>query len=262
MADYTFTVDGVDICDEYGASLIDFAEELPQPKVIKVPIPAGIDLDITDAFGAVGYTNGKHDISLLVQGADEVERMERVRGLIAYLHGQMMDYALSWDEGYNYTGRFFVKVERVVDYASRVIVSIDHKPFKSKYETVEFDAALVNPYILQGSTRYQDLRITLAQAATVSLDGGEAQSFGAGTSLIASDVFGYSHDVAVTLADWLLKIDEENEDIIVNTDSHPITITSGNLTVADAPYTITNGNLVFDDYAKQIVKLKYYRWDV
>lgn len=262
MADYTFTVDGVDICDEYGASLIDFAEELPQPKVIKVPIPAGIDLDITDAFGAVGYTNGKHDISLLVQGADEVERMERVRGLIAYLHGQMMDYALSWDEGYSYTGRFFVKVERVVNYASRVVVSIDHKPFKRKYETVEFDAALVNPYVLEGSARYQDLRITLAQAATVSLDGGTAQSFGAGTSIIAENVLGYSHDVAVTLADWLLKIDEDANNIIVNTDLHPITITDGNLTVADAPYSITNGNLVFDDYANQIVKLKYYRWDV
>lgn len=259
MADYTFTVDGVDICDEYGASLIDFAEELPQPKIIKVAIPAGADLDITDAFGSVGYSNGRHDISLLVQGADEVERMERVRGLIAYLHGQMMDYALSWDAGYSYTGRFLVKVERVVDYASRVIVSIDRKPFKSKYETVEFDAALVNPYILQGSTRYQDLRITLAQAATVSLDGGEAQSFEAGTHLLAADLLGYSHDIAVTLADWVMRLDEENENVIINTDSHPITITNGNLTVADAPYTITNGNLVF---AKQIVTLRYYRWDV
>jgi hypothetical protein len=143
-----------------------------------------------------------------------------------------------------------------------VIVSIDHKPFKSKYETVEFDAALENPYVLEGSTRYQDLRITLLQAATVSIDGGEVQSLEAGSYLLAADLLGYSHDVAVTLADWLLKIDEENENIIVNTDSHPIAITDGNLTIADAPYTITNGNLVFDDYAKQQVTLRYYRWDV
>lgn len=262
MADYTFTVDGTDVCDEYGAHLLDFSEELPQPKVIKVPIPAGFDLDITDAFGAVGYTNGKHDIDLLVIGDDEAERMERVRRLIAYLHGQMMDYGLSWDAGYSYRGRFYVAVERVVDYASRVTVSIDRRPYKTKLETVRLDAHPTATFELVGSVKYQNLRVTLLQQGSAALDGGAAQSLAAGTHTVAEELTGYSHDLAVTLADWLMYLDELTGNYMVNADAHPVTVTDGDLTIADAPYTITDGNMVFADTAKQKVVLKYYRWDL
>lgn len=262
MADYTFTVDGTDVCAEYGAHLLDFAEELPQPKVIKVSIPAGIDLDITDAFGAIGYTNGTHTLSLLVVGEDETERVERVRQLVAYLHGKMMDYGLSWDAGYSYRGRFLVAVERVVDYASRVTVTIDRKPWKSKREIVSLDAHPTADFVIDGSVSYQDIKVKLLVPASVSVDGGTSQSLSAGTHTVASSLQGSDHEVSVTLSDWLMYLDEETNNIVVNTSSHTVTVADGDVTVSDAPYTIANGNLVFTDTAKQEVKLSYYRLDL
>lgn len=262
MADYTFTVDGTDVCDEFGARLLDFSEELPEPKVIKVSIPAGLDLDITDAFGAIGYTNGKHDLSLLVRGADEPQRMERVRSLIAFLHGKMMDYALSWDTGYSYRGRFAVRVERVVDYASRVTVSIDRRPYKTKAERVTFEAAPSHTHVLTGSARYQDLRITLAQAGTVRFDGGTVQQVEAGTELIASDVLGYSHDVYVRLTDWLMYLDHRNENYVINAVSHRVVVSGGDLSISNAPYMISDGDMVFSGAESQKAVLDYYRWDL
>jgi len=258
MADYTITVGGTDVCAAYGASLLDFAETLPQPKVVKVSIPAGIDIDITDAFGAMGYANGKHSVTLLVRGGDEAERMRRVRELVALLHGKMLDYALSWDAGYTYRGRMQLSVERAAPYASRVVLDIDRRPWKTKRETVVLDAHPSATHVLEGSVRWHELKATLAQDATARIDGGAATSHAAGTRLLAADLHGSEHTVLVTVADWLMYVDED-ANLVVN--PHYGGVTDGDVQVGSS-YTVTDGDMAFALALAQRVTLRYYRWDL
>ena len=62
LRDRYITFDGTNLKTEYGLIYSSFEEELPEPKVIKVEIPAGIDLDISDSLGVMGYHNGKHTL--------------------------------------------------------------------------------------------------------------------------------------------------------------------------------------------------------
>ena len=96
MRDRNLTFNGVDLRDTYGLIYSSFEEEMPEPKVIKVSIPAGLDLDITDSLGTIGMTNGRHVLKFLVYGETEADRLEAKRALMAMFHGRRATYELSW----------------------------------------------------------------------------------------------------------------------------------------------------------------------
>lgn len=212
---YTVTFDGTDLCEEFGAVLTKFEMEPPPPKVLKVEIPGGSDLDITESVGFVAYSNGTHEFSFMLKGDDLPEQL---RLFAALVHGTMADYALSWDEGYTYHGRWAIdSVERLARNAILVTCSVDRYPWKTSEGRVSLD---VNSHpsgsvLMEGSTYYDDIKLVTKQAASVVIGVtpmGEWST--AGTHDVAETVYG-RNTVTVTVADWWQYLD--GTDLVVNT---------------------------------------------
>lgn len=257
-SDYALVAGGTDICSEYGAIISTFAETLPEPKVIKVDIPAGADLDITDALGAMGYHNGTHTLGVLVKADTEAERLAAVRAIVALLHGKRMDYQLTWDAGYTFTGRFAVAVERRSPLASWLTITSDRAPWKRHtQESVDLNCHPSATYTLEGSSRYHNVQAVLRQAAATRInDEAGVYHDAAGTFTLAADSWGDT-PVTVTVSDWLMYVDGTNQ--VVNSSKIAV---SGTNAVIDSDYTVTDGNMVFADEAKQRVTVRFYRWDL
>lgn len=257
-SDYALVAGGTNICSEYGAVISTFSEKLPEPKIIMVDIPAGSDLDITDALGAMGYHNGSHTLGVLVKANTETARRNAVRAIVALLHGKRMDYQLTWDAGYTFTGRFAVAVERRSPLASWLTITSDRAPWKRHArEAVDVNCHPSGSYTLDGSVRFHNVRAILRQAGTtkVGSDATVARD-AAGTYTLATDVYGRTV-LTFTVADWLMYVSGSN--VVVK--SGKISISSGNA-VIDSTYTITNGNIVFADEADQHVTVGFDRWDL
>lgn len=257
-SDHTIVVDGTDLRDA-GALLSKFAETLPEPKVVKVSIPAGLDLDITDSLGAIGYHNGKHTLTLYVNAETEAERMRLTRGLVSLMHGNMLDYRLSWDEGYIYRGRFAVKLERLSPRSSRVTLDIDRNPWKrmTAIETVDVICHPTGTVELDGSKRFHTVKAKGLQDFETSINGGTAQSWAAGTRTLAADLYD-GDEIAITVGDWLMYVDEGG-DLVVNEDYYSL---SGSAVTVDSSYEVTDGDIAFAAEVAQHATVSYYRWDL
>lgn len=262
MANYTITVGGTDLCEELGATIYEFSEELPEPKVHKVEIPAGLDLDITDALGVVGYHNGKHVLRLLVAADDETRRVEKVRRLVALLHGVMADYQLSWDEGYTYRGRFTVEVRRVTPTDSYVALTVDRSPWKvHTRESIDLNVHPYIEYTLKGSSRYHSIGAKLLQSGKTRIGSeGSVTRSGSGTYTLANDAYGDTF-TAFYLDSWLMY--ESGTDLIVNSSKFTV---SGTDAVIDADWEINldrdTYDMIFPDEAKQHITLYWNRYDL
>ena len=258
MADYTITVGGTDLCEELGATIYEFSEVLPEPKIHKVEIPAGLDLDITDALGPVGYHNGKHVLKLLVPASDEEGRVEKVRRLVTLLHGVMADYKLSWDVDSTYRGRFTAEVQRVTPMNSYVALTVDRSPWKvHARESVDLNAHPSASHRLSGSKRYHDIRARLLQAGTTKIGSASAVTrSAAGTYALAEEAYGDTQ-TAFTVSDWLMYASGTN--LVVKDSKFS---TSGTDAAIDAGYTVADGNMVFPDEAKQHVTLYWNRYEL
>lgn len=142
MARSTITVGGVDICSRFGLVLTDESEfSPPEPKAHIVEVPGGgSDIDLTDSLGMVGYSNREHRIVLATHDVSDFE-MKKTE-ISNMLHGRRLEYQLSFDPGYTYTGRFSVsEYRRYLGYAT-VSVDISADPWKSKgIQTYRIDAA-------------------------------------------------------------------------------------------------------------------------
>lgn len=258
LRDRYITFDGTNLKTAYGLQYSSFEEELPEPKVIKVEIPAGLDLDISDSIGVLGWHNGKHVLKFLLYGDTQAERLEKKQAVIAKMHGKRANYTLSWDNGYTYTGRAKVSVEHLFDNADVITIEIDRSPWKvHSQESIDLNAHPSASYTLQGSTRYHNIRAKLLQAGTTKI-GSEAAvtRSAAGTYTLATDAYGDTATI-FTVEDWLMYVSGTN--LVVNSSKFSV---SGTNAVIDASYTVTNGNMVFPDEAKQHVTLYWYRYDL
>lgn len=257
-SDYALVAGGTNICSEYGAVISTFAETLPEPKVIKVDIPAGADLDITDALGAMGYHNGTHTLGVLVKADSEQARRDAVRAIVALLHGKRMDYQLTWDSGYTYTGRFAVAVERRSPLASWLTITSDRAPWKRHTrESVDLIAHPSVSYVMEGSERFNYVIAILAQAGTTKVGSAAAVARdAAGAYTLASDLYGRT-TLTFTVSDWLMYVSGTN--LVVNSSKYSV---SGTDAVIDSAYAVTNGNMVFEAEAKQHVRVNFARMDL
>ena len=212
--DYRVVFDGTDLCEEFGAVLSKFEMEPPEPKVTKVEIPAGSDLDITESVGFVAYRNGVHTFGLVLCGDDLPERLRRLTGLV---HGTMADYTLSWDPGYTYRGRWAIEsVERLAANGILVTISVDRHPWKRSEGrvTLEVNSHPTGTVVMEGSTYYDDVRLTHAQSADVTVGTTPMGSFdGEGEDVVAETVYGRNR-VTVEVDDWWQYLDGTN--LVVN----------------------------------------------
>ena len=259
MRDRNLTFNGVDLRDTYGLIYSSFEEDMPEPKVIKVSIPAGLDLDITDSLGTIGMTNGRHVLKFLVYGETEADRLEVKRALMALLHGRRAAYELSWDEGYSYTGRAKLSFAHKTENADLITIDIDRSPWKTStaLETVELVCGPTATYVLTGSVRYHDIKAKLLQSGSTKIGSASAVTrSAAGTYLLDSDAYGNTQ-IQVTVDDWPFYIDNGN--LVVNPDYYSL---SGSNAVINSTYTITDGDMYFADANLQKVVITYYRWDL
>ena len=251
---YTVNVDGVDICETYGVTLSKFEQEPPEPKIITVDIPAGVDIDITNAIGATAFHNGVHRFVFAITGTDIVER---TRALKNALHGYYKPYELSWDSGYTYKGRWQVtEIERLSYDARLVTVEVSYYPFKTKTESVVIDSHPVGTYTLTGSMRYGEIPIKLNQAATVQI-GSAVYNLQAGTHSIAGDFEGDT-TVTVTVSEWYYYVDGTN--LIVNPDYY--TQSGTDVTFTNPPFSVDGTNIKCEGDEKQRSTLTFTRKDV
>lgn len=258
LRDRYVTFGGTNLKDAYGLQYSSFDEELPEPKIVKVDIPAGLDLDITDALGPMGYHDGKHTLRFLLYGDTQDERLEKKQAIISKLHGKRANYTLSWEPSYTYTGRAKVSVEHLFDNADVITLEIDRTPWKvSTVETIDLVCHPSATHLLTGSERYHQLKANMQQGGTTKVGTAAAvERATAGLYLLADDVYGDTN-VTITVNDWLMYVDGTN--LVVKDSKFSM---SGTNAVIDSTYTVTNGNMVFADEAKQHVTLTYYRWDL
>lgn len=260
LRDRYITFEGTNLKTEYGLQYSSFEEELPKPKVIKVEIPAGLDLDITDSLGVLGYHNGKHTLKFLLYGETQAERLEKKQAIIAKLHGRRANYTLSWDSGYTYTGRATVKVQHLFENADLITVEIDRNPWKvGAVEYVDVNSHPSSSHTLTGSSRYHSVKAVMRQAGTtkVGLDTPVSRLVG-GTYDLASDLY-EDTEITITVSDWLFYID--GTDLVVNPSHVAEAIGSTDYTI-DSIYTVTDGDMNFPAEKDQYTRIRYFRYDL
>ena len=240
-----------------------FQRETPEPKVVKVDIPAGLDLDITDAVG-LGWHDGTDTFDIYITTNTEAERLQAMRDLTALIHGKRLRYVLSWDSAYYCSGRFTVQYERMNPHVSRASVTIDREAWRQTIsrETHAIDCHPTGSFPLVDSVRFHTVRAKLLQSGYAVVDVDEPSIWtdekAAGTYTLATDVYGSEgKSVWVELNDWLMYVDGDN--LVVNSTKFSV---SSNNAVIDATATVTDGDIRFADADLQKVTVDFYRWDV
>lgn len=252
---YTVIFDGVDICERFDIVLSSFSETPPQPKTFTVDIPTGANLDITDALGAVGYTDGVHKFVFLVSG-DDIE--ERLRGIQTLMNGKRKGYKLSWDAGHDFIGRFSVSdIERLADNAQLVTVTVSRYPWATKVETVDMNAHPTASYTLEGSDRYSDITLKLRQAATVKVGNRTPVQYAAGTHVISS-AFYEDTEITITVTNWYYYVDDS--DLIVKSDYY--TQNSSDVTFTNPPFSVSGTDIECTGESSQHATLTFTRKDL
>lgn len=131
---------GIDTYNDFGLWLTGFTDEAPELKTYTVDVPGGNGvIDLTEALlgGDVAYGQGYHTFELTfpeLVGFHELKT--KVRNL---LHGRRLDYSLSWEPGYTYTGRVAVSSEEnfTQEYGT-ITLEVERDPFKLKENAVRY----------------------------------------------------------------------------------------------------------------------------
>lgn len=254
--DRTVVFGTTDLREEFPLFYSTFEETLPEPKVNKVSIPAGADIDITEALGPVAFSNGRHVFKFLMY-ADDIET--ELRRFTSLVHGKRTEYALSWDEGYVFTGRWKVsEVEHLTEKSVLLTIEVDRYPWKvsESEETVDLNAHPTASYTLEGSERYSNVTITMGQPGTVTI-GAESLEVDEGTTQLAAQVLGDT-EITVTVGDWVYYID--GTDLIVNPDYY--TQSGTNVAFDSEIFTLVGTDLQAESEADQHATLKFTRKDL
>lgn len=257
LRDRYLIFDGVNLKTEHGLMYSDFEEELPEPKIIKVDIPAGMDIDITEALGHVAYHDGKHTFKFFVYKPTATEVFDIERELISTIHGKRAAYRLSWDPAFTYTGRAKVSIEHRGDVAAVVTIEIEHAPWKTgELNTIEVNCHPSASVLLEGYDRYHTVRAKLMQSGTTKVGSAAAVSHNAGTFLLEDDLYADT-TLTFTVSDWWQYLDGTN--LVVN--PNHITISDSNARF-DSNWTLNGTDLYCANEAKQHVTVTYYGWDL
>ena len=165
-------VAGVDLCEQFDLVMTGYTLSPPAPKVYEVDIPGGDgSIDMTESIaGDVSYSNRsmQFDFSSVMPDSFEAVKTE----VSNMLHGRRLDFSLSCDPGYTYTGRFSVDeyVSRCNYGTLRIAVSAD--PYKLKeHKAVRVAAAGGATVVLPCGRKRQSPRVSCESETLVCFEG-------------------------------------------------------------------------------------------
>ncbi len=203
-------VGGESILTRYGAVVASQTLNPPEPKTYTVDIPGGNGvIDLTEAMtGDVAFERRSQTFKLLFfdGGADNLRRMTQA------IHGRRLDYELTDDPGYTYTGRFQLTKSAYEHRGGRPVVSATLKvsadPYKSKgTKTYSLNASGGRSFTFWSGRRPVHPTIECESACRVEW-GGESINVPAGTYILRSVVFRegandlYVESGAITSVTW------------------------------------------------------------
>lgn len=259
LRDRYIIFDGTNLKTAHDLRYVGFEEELSEPKIIKVDIPAGMDIDITEAIGPVAYHDGKHTFKFFVYKPTASEVFDVERELISTIHGKRAAYRLSWDTDFTYTGRAKVSIEHRGDVAALVTIEIEHAPWKTTGapKTIDVNCHPSGTARLEGYGRYHTVQARLLQSGTTEVGSAAAVSRNAGTFLLADDLHADT-TLTFTVADWWQYIN--GTDLVVNTNHISF---SGNNAQFDSNWTLRKRtDLYCVTESWQHVTVTYYGLDL
>ena len=255
------TINGIDMCSTYGLIIKHFEEEPPEPKTEVVEIPFGEDVDITDTFGEVNFSPYVMMIEFLALcGGDEFKAlMSEVK---AQFHGQRLTFALSWDPGYTYQGRFRVTDP---DYSDKQFgaftLEVDVDPWKIMPDRVyAFNAYPAVTKTFESGRKTVRPEVTTLQDVYVGFKG-ERETFPAGTHSSAHLAFTWGmNQVTFQAKDWWFF--QQGNTLVVNDPYVSYDQATETITFADEIIeAFSSPTLTLDD-SKQMVTVKYSWRDI
>ena len=172
---YEITVDGVPICATYSLTVEGYTDKPPATRTSTVSIPGrdGV-LDLSEWLtGAPVFDKRTITVTLYPVETREWSDIEQTLTLIRnFLHGRRLNFTLSWDAGYTYTGRFEVASQKLYDETVAIELIIIADPYKSRgVMHYELDGELGKTYIIDGPAHAVVPAITCQTRALVNVNG-------------------------------------------------------------------------------------------
>lgn len=130
MTGCRLVVGGVDLQKEYGLVLTDESEvSPPKLKRYETDVPGGGAIDLTDALsGDAAFAPREMSLVLALDVDGGFERVKT--SLSSLLHGRRLDFRLTSDPDYTYTGRFEIDEYYCKMHAGRIKVGVRADPYK------------------------------------------------------------------------------------------------------------------------------------
>lgn len=185
MTMYDMEIGGESLLGRTGAVVAEWAESPPEPVQRWIDVPGRQDgpIDASEAAtGAPEYGRRRFDIRLLrIVDGSERAAVSWLTELRRWLHNRSLRFAVGWDPGYTYEGRFAVSENAAYDGVAEARLTVDCGPWKTKGErTYRVEASLGKTVVL---------RLGAPVVPTVTCDVpclvnymGETHAFGPGAS--------------------------------------------------------------------------------
>lgn len=252
---YTITYAGTDLCAAFGMILTSVDSVPPEPKVKKVDVPFGNDIDLSESIAPIAYGNGKHKLVMHVIGSDAGDTDSRIDNFCSMVHGKKSDYAMSWDAGKTYNGRWQVTdIERIAPTCAKLEITIDRQPYARRGTQVHtFNAAPTVTKTFKSGARRQRVYVTASNPVSVVFNG-KTINFPAGTNMTNADL-------VFTAGDNVVKFTPSAWDFYVS--GKTLVVKDEYLAIAGSTATFSGGldsvsgeTLVLDD-SKSSVTVRY-----
>lgn len=250
------TFGDVPLCATYGLIIAHFEEDPPEPKTETVSIPFGDDIDITDSFGEVAYSNRKQTIDFLAMcGGKEFHKL--MSEIMALLHGMRSTYELSFDEGYTYEGRFSVTDPDYSDSKfGKFSIEIDVSPWKIKPDReYTFNAYPAVTREFESGRKTARPEVTTLQDVYVTFKG-KKETFPEGTHSSANLAFTWgTNEATFECAEWWFY--QQGNTLVVNDPYISYEAETETIVLADEIIEAFQSPVLTLDDSKQMVTIKY-----
>lgn len=129
---YQLIINGIATYDDLSLILIpEVSMEPPAPKSYTVDVPGSDGLiDLSDFAGAPVFSPRTQKFSFYIKDSSP-EKFEATKTQVSRLfHGKRMDYKLTWDAGWTYTGRWAVTSYVTARRGGTIVLSVTADPYK------------------------------------------------------------------------------------------------------------------------------------
>ena len=209
------TFGGTPLCKTYNLIIAHFEEDPPDPKTEIVEIPFGQDIDITETFGSVNFSNRTQTIEFLALcGGSEFRSL--MNEIFSLVHGVRSTYHLSIDPEYTYQGRWTITDQDFSDRKfGKFTIQIDCDPWKIRPDMVyTFNAAPSVTKQFESGRRDVRPSVTTKQDVYVTFKG-TREKFETGTHSSSNLVFTWgTNEATFETPEWYFY--QTGETLVVN----------------------------------------------